>query len=403
MNFMKIASKTLFCLLSVVCIAVFGAIIYLDGRLSDSYRISEGESLKIDSSLPISISYSSAADEDKQSFDASVKVFGVIPARNITVDVIDDRYVAVLGTPFGIKIYTEGVLVVGFSEIRTAGGTYAPAKDAGIKEGDFIVSLNGVNVYTNEEVMAVIKNSMGETITAKTVRNGVERTVRFKAVKDDDGYYRAGMWVKDSSAGIGTLTFYSPSANVVSGLGHGIADSDTGTLLTLSRGEFVTAKIVSIVKGSSGSPGELKGKFTNRTISTFETNCDKGVYGISKCDIDTSNLMKIAMKQEVKNGAAHILTTVEGDEPQYYTCNIKIKSMGDTQNLLVEVTDERLLALTGGIVQGMSGSPIIQNGKLIGAVTHVLVDDSRCGYGIFAETMLETAQSVGEENLKEAS
>ncbi len=396
MNYMKIAARTLFCLLSIACLVVFGSIIYLDRQLSDSYKINEGESLSIDSSLPISISYRGAKEGEESTYDAKVKVFGFIPARNITVDVVDDYYVAVLGTPFGIKIYTDGVLVVGFSDVQTQSGKKSPAKDAGIKEGDFIVSLNGTNVYTNEDVMGIIKNSSGGDIIAKIVRNGTRITVRFKAVMSDDGIYRAGMWVKDSSAGVGTLTFYSPSANVVSGLGHGITDSDTGTLLTLNHGEFVTAKIVSVEKGRDGAPGELKGRFTNKSISGFSVNCENGVYGTAKSDVDTSNLMKIALKQEVKNGSAYILTTIDGDTPQYYSCTIKVKSMGDTQNLLVEVTDERLLEKTGGIVQGMSGSPIIQNGKLVGAVTHVLIDNSKCGYGIFAETMLETAQSVAE-------
>ena len=409
MKCMKIAAKTLFFVLALCSMLVFGALIYLEGQLSDSYKISEGQSLRIDSSLPISISYKEAtAGETQSSYDARVKVFGFIPARNITVDVIDSYNVALLGTPFGIKIYTDGVLVVGFSEVKTDGGKAEPAKSAGIKEGDFIVSLNGTNVYTNEEVMEIIENSMGETITAKLVRNGTKMTVRFKAALSEDGIYRAGMWVKDSSAGIGTLTFYSPVTNVICGLGHGIADNDTGTLLTLNHGEFVSAKIVSVEKGTNGDPGELKGRFTSKSLSSFSLNNDTGVYGLAKNSVDTANLIKVAMKQEVKNGAAHILTTIDGEEPQYYSCNIKLRGMGETQNLLVEVTDKRLLEATGGIVQGMSGSPIIQNGKLIGAVTHVLVDDSKKGYGIFAETMLETAQSVGQglapaDKLKDAS
>ena len=323
MNCMKIAVRTLFFILSAVCLTVFGALIYLDGQLSDSYKISEGEALKIESALPISISYSGAKageesySQNSGSYDAKVKVFGFIPARNITVDVVDNYYVAVLGTPFGIKIYTDGVLVVGFSEVDTASGRKNPAREAGIKEGDFIVSLNGTNVYTNEDVMGIIKSSNGGDIIAKVVRNGTRMSIRFRAVLSRDGAYRAGMWVKDSSAGIGTLTFYSPTTNVVSGLGHGIADSDTGTLLTLNHGEFVTAKIVSVEKGTDGAPGELKGRFTNKSISGFSVNCENGVYGTASCDIDTSNLMKIALKQEVKNGSAYILSTVEGETPQY--------------------------------------------------------------------------------------
>lgn len=398
MNYLKIAVRWLFCILSALCLVIFGALFYLEGKISDSYKISEGEALKIESAVPISISYTGAVKGEKGesggSFDAKVKVFGFVPARNITVSVVDNYYVAVLGTPFGIKIYTEGVLVVGFSEVATASGRETPAKSAGIKEGDYIVSLNGTNVYTNEEVLSLIQNSNGEDIVAKIVRNGTRMTIRFKAARSTDGVFRAGMWVKDSSAGIGTLTFYSPSTNIVCGLGHGIADSDTGTLLTLSHGEFVTAKIVSVEKGSRGEAGELKGRFTNKTISGFSVNCENGVYGIADCDIDSGSLMRVAMKQEVKDGAAQILATVDGEKPQYYSCTIKIKSMGATQNLLIHITDKRLLEKTGGIVQGMSGSPIIQNGKLVGAVTHVLIDDPKSGYGIFAETMLETAEDT---------
>lgn len=402
MKCMKIATRTLFFIMAVLSIFVFGSLIYLDGKLSDSYRIGEGEPLEIESTLPISISYREATADN--SYDARVKVFGFIPARNITVDVVDSYDVALLGTPFGIKIYTDGVLVVGFNAVKTESGEKEPAKSAGIKEGDFIVSLNGTNVYTNEEVMDIIKNSMGETITAKIVRKSKKMTVRFKAVLCEDGVYRAGMWVKDSSAGIGMLTFYSPVTNVICGLGHGIADGDTGTILTLNHGEFVSAKIVAVEKGSNGSPGELKGRFTSKSVSNFSMNTDNGVYGEAKCDINTSSLIKIAMKQEVRNGTAHILTTIDGETPEYYSCNIKIRGMGATQNMLVEVTDKRLLEKTGGIVQGMSGSPLIQNGKLIGAVTHVLIDDPTKGYAIFAENMLETAQCVAENHkLKDAS
>ena len=406
MKYVKIAVRSVFCILSALCIMIFGALIYLEGKISDSYRIGDGEALKIDSVIPISISYTAAEKTDRQgggSFDAKVKVFGFVPARNITVDVVDDYYVAVLGTPFGIKIYTEGVLVVGFSEVETASGKENPTKKAGIKEGDYIVSLNGTSVYTNEEVLSIIQNSNGEDIVAKISRNGTRIIIRFKAARGTDGVYRAGMWVKDSSAGIGTLTFYSPSTNTVCGLGHGIADSDTGTLLTLNHGEFVTAKIVSVEKGTRGAAGELKGRFTGKTISGFSLNTESGVYGTAVGNIDGSNLMKVAMKQEVRDGAAEILTTIDGEKPQYYSCKIKVKSMGATQNLVVEITDKRLLEKTGGIVQGMSGSPIIQNGKLVGAVTHVLIDNPKCGYGIFAETMLETATFAASEKKKNAS
>lgn len=402
MKFMRIAAKTAFCVAAALCLLIFASLFYLDSHISDSYRINQGETLQINSFVPVRAAYEgtelSQAAVSKTTgnvFDVKLNMLGFIPAGKVQVEVVDELYVAVLGSPFGIKIYTEGVLVVGFSDVDTENGYVNPAKDAGIKEGDFIVSLNGVPVYTNEDVSSIIQNSLGEKTVAEIVHDGNRKTVAIYAAKSKaSGVYRAGIWVKDSSAGIGTLTFYSPATNVVSGLGHGICDTDTGTLLTLNSGEFVTADIVSVKAGRNGNPGELKGRFTGKSIADFHSNLDNGVYGNLTCHIDLDNLVRVALKQEVHDGQAYILTTVEGSEPQYYTCTIKIRNQGDTQNLLVTVTDPRLLNITGGIVQGMSGSPIIQDEKLVGAVTHVLVENSATGYGIFAENMLDTAQRV---------
>ncbi len=412
---MKTAStviKTIAIFLFVLSVIVFAALIYVNQSISNYYLVNVGESLELNSPIPIRASY--CLEENKQvsythvsgnTFKMDLKVLGIIPAKQISVKVVDKMQVAVLGSPFGIKIYTEGVLVVGFSEVDTTDSDKNPAKTAGLKEGDFIVSLNGVKIYTNEDVSKIIKNSNGEPIVAEIIHSGKHKTISFYPAKSKStGLYRAGVWVKDSSAGIGTLTFYSPTYNVVAGLGHGICDSDTGTLLSLNSGEFVSANIVSYRKSSSGKAGELSGVFSGKKIGDFNLNSQNGVYGFVSCDISLNNLMTVALKQEVKNGKAYILTTIDGNQPEYYTCNIKIRNQGSTQNLLVEVTDQRLLNATGGIVQGMSGSPILQDGKLVGAVTHVLVDDPTKGYAIFAENMLETAQSVAENNkLKEAS
>ncbi len=404
-----IKSITIFML--VFLIGVFSSLIYANTSISDYYLVSEGEALEIDSPIPLRITYTSKeqanVDYTKQSgetFKMDLKVLGVIPVKKINVRVVDENYVAVLGTPFGIKIYTEGVLVVDFTQVDAVDGEKNPAKSAGLRIGDFIVSLNGINVYTNEDVSRIIKNSEGETVIAKIVRDGKNKTIKFKPAKSKStGIYRAGIWVKDSSAGIGTMTFYSPRYNVVAGLGHGICDSDTGTLLSLNSGQFVTADIASYVKGKAGAAGELKGVFTGKSIADFSLNTHKGVYGEVTCDINLDTMFPVALKQDVRNADAYILTTIDGSTPEYYTCTVKVRNKEETQNLLVEITDERLLNTTGGIVQGMSGSPIIQNGKLIGAVTHVLVDDPTKGYGIFAENMLETAQSVAEQQLKDAS
>ena len=412
----RIIIKSITVVFTLLFIGIFTSIIYLSNSVSNYYFINAGDTLKINSIVPVRATYCSEdgpkveyENSDDDSFKMNLKLLGIIPAKQINVKVVDENYVAVLGTPFGIKIYTEGVLVVGFSDIDTDNKDKNPAKTAGLKEGDFIVSLNNINVYTNEDVAEIIKNSDGELIIARIVHDGQEKTINFYPAKSkSSGIYRAGIWVKDSSAGIGTMTFYSPKHNIVAGLGHGICESETGTLLSLSSGEFVTANIVAYKKGKSGEAGELTGSFSGRKIANFSKNCENGVYGKVTCDISLDSLFPVALKQEVRNAKGYILTTIDGNEPDYYTCEIKIRSQGPVQNLLVEITDERLLSTTGGIVQGMSGSPLIQNGKLIGAVTHVLVDDPTCGYGIFAETMLETAEGVGQglapaDKLKQAS
>lgn len=400
----RIIIKSITIFLSVITIAVFASLIYVSHCVSNYYLINVGDTLKIDTLIPVRATYTSDDNvkveyeqEKGSTVTMNLKLLGFIPAKQINVKFVDDDYVAVLGTPFGIKIYTEGVLVVGFSDIDTDDKDKNPAKTAGLKEGDFIVSLNGINVYTNEEVANIIKNSNGERIVANIIRNSKSKTISFFPAKSrSSGIYRAGIWVKDSSAGIGTMTFYSPKYNIAAGLGHGICENETGTLLTLNSGEFVTANIVSYTKGKSGKAGELSGTFTGKKIANFSKNTNCGVYGEVTCDISLDSLFKVALKQEVRNSKGYILTTIDGNAPQYYSCEIKVRSQGEIQNLLVTITDKRLLDTTGGIVQGMSGSPIIQNGKLVGAVTHVLIDDPTKGYGIFAETMLETAQSIAK-------
>ena len=389
--------KIFFTLSAILSVLIFSAIIYVDKNVAESYKINKGEDLKINSLIPVK-----ASGYEYNEDNVKLNIFGIIPAGKTSVQVVENNDVVLLGTPFGIKIYTDGVLVVDFGSVDGENGEVNPAKEAGIKKGDFIVSLNGTHVYTNEDVAAIIKNSNGSPVAAEIVSGGRKKTVYINPVKSKkNGIYRAGIWVKDSSAGI--LTFYNPSQNTISGLGHGICDTDTGTLLSLASGELVSAEILSIKKGVKGAPGELVGKFTGKSIANLNLNTEKGVYGRCKININSDNLIKIASKQEIKGGDAFIYTTISDEGPQYYSCKIKVLGNDQTQNLLVTITDERLLDKTGGIVQGMSGSPIIQNGKLVGAVTHVLVDDPTKGYGIFAENMLETAQSVSEQQLKDAS
>lgn len=414
LKFARIFTKIIFTLLLIFSISLFSAVIYLDINLSHDFKIKKGQSLDISTFVPVTAVYNGAklsqvtnVKSVGEQFSVDLKAFGVIPITEVNVEVVDELHVAVLGQPFGMKIYTKGVLVTEISDVATKNGNVNPAKAAGIKKGDYIVSVDGIKVYTNEDLVEIIENSNGKNLKFEVSRNNTTIHFSLCAVKSvETDTYKIGIWVKDSSAGIGTLTFYSPANGVICGLGHGICDSDTEELLELNSGEMVTAEILSIVKGEIGSPGKLTGKLNYKTLGEINLNSEIGVYSKLIGDLTFNKLTEIALKQEIKDGEAQIISTIDGGEPTAYNCYIKIRSanyLSKTQNLLITVTDERLLSATGGIVQGMSGSPIIQNGKLVGAVTHVLVDDPTKGYGIFAENMLETAQSVADKQLKEAS
>lgn len=413
---MKIARfivKTVFFITLLLDLAVFGSLIYLNGSIDESFKIKKGDTLSINSPLPVTAVYngtqlSSRHTADTSQFDVDLKVFGIIPFSTASVQVVDELQVAVLGTPFGMKLYTQGVLVVDITNVETENGTENPAKNAGIKVGDYVLSVNGDTVSTNEALVDIVEKSLGEDMEFEILRDKKKFKVNVKAVKaKESNSYKIGLWVRDSSAGIGTLTFYSPTADVICGLGHGVTDEDTGKILKLNSGEIVSAEIFSVEKGTAGEPGQLKGRFTNDTIGEIKLNCSGGVYCEPAGSINITDLTEVALKNEIKNGKAQILCTVDGATPKLYDCKISIKKGGfdsDTQNMVITVTDKALLEATGGIVQGLSGSPLLQNGKLIGAVTHVLVDDPTKGYAIFAENMLETAQNIADnKELKDAS
>ncbi len=407
----KIVIKGLFCFLTAAAVLIFAGVFYLQATVSDNYKIKKGDTFKIESIVPITATYdgTAVADASKErsigeSFSVDLKAFGVIPISKVNLQVVDELYVTVLGNPFGMKIYTNGVMVTSLSDVKTKNGNLKPAKDAGIKLGDYILSVNGQEVTTNEELSEIVEKSNGQKLKFKVLRGNTIIYITFCAVKSTDtDSFKIGLWVKDSSAGIGTLTFYSPTSNVICGLGHGICEEETGEIINIKQGTFVTAEIISVEKGEVGKPGKLNGRMGYDTIGTIAINSKQGVYSHLAGEISFSGLTEIALKQEVKNGKAQIVCTVDGNLPKAYDCTVEVRSSAyhnKTQNLIVTVTDKTLLEKTGGIVQGMSGSPIIQNGKLVGAVTHVLIDDPTKGYGIFAENMLETARNVTE--LKEA-
>ena len=414
MKYVKLAFRTLFFTALLICITIFTAVFILSKTVSREYKINRGDTFKIDSAIPVTADFSAVKTSDDmlykvgEVFNVDLKLFGIIPFTKASVTVVDETYVDVLGTPFGIKIYTDGVLVIQTGTVQTNEGTVNPSELSGIKVGDYIRNVNGIGITCNEDLSEIVTESQGEELTFEVLRNNkiIKKTVR-PVRSSEDGLYRLGIWVRDSSAGVGTLTFYSPSNNIVCGLGHGICDSDTGELLIPEHGELVGAEIISVKKGSSGSPGELKGRFTYDKISNILLNSEDGVYGEPYKTINNSNLTEVALKHEVKNGEAQILCTVSGSKPQLYDCTIQKRTSAynsDTQNMIVTVTDEKLIKTAGGIIQGMSGSPILQDGKLIGAVTHVFVDDPQKGYAVYAENMLQTAiMAADDKQLKEAS
>ncbi len=398
--------KALSMIFLILAVAVFGTIFFVDKNTETSYKIIGKTDLTISSNIPIQVSPCEDVKANTEIFtkvgskyDVELKIFGIIPVKRANVEVVDDMYVSVLGSPFGMKIYTDGVLIIDISDVDSKNGYVKPANICGLEIGDFILSIDGQKVYTNEDVAGIIEKSGGKELSLVIKRdNVIKNIILIPVLSKSTKTYKAGIWVRDSSAGIGTLTFYCPTNNVICGLGHSVTDNDTGKMLTVGSGEMVGAEIVSLTKAQSGAPGELHGRLLSNKYANFSLNSNTGVYGVCDKTVSLENMMQIALKQEIKNGDAYILTTVDNNTPKEYKCKISLnKSSGELQNLIVEITDEELLSKTGGIVQGMSGSPIIQNGKLIGAVTHVLIDNPNKGYGIFAETMLETAQSVGND------
>lgn len=402
---MRVLFRCVWWLLAVACAFVFVAVGYMQRLLPDRYLVSCGQQVSIGPWVQSrSEGAHTAAGEE---YRTCLTIGGLVAVKDVTVTVTEETVVMVCGTPFGIKLYTKGVLVVGLSDVDTAAGKVNPAAAAGICVGDAILAVNGKEVATGAEVGALIRDCGGRKVTLRLERDGVEFEASFTPVKaaGEEGY-RAGLWVRDSAAGIGTLTFYNPADGTFGGLGHAVCDVDTGAPMPLAGGEIVPARIFGITKGKAGTPGALKGCFDNGNLGVLTKNGDNGLYGSLDAYPFGWQTMAVAHRQQVKEGAAQILCTVDGTRPQVYDAVIQQVRYGgadSTRNLVIRVTDPDLLAATGGIVQGMSGSPIIQDGKLVGAVTHVLVDDPTRGYGIFAENMLETAQAVTTTKPKAAS
>ena len=325
-----------------------------------------------------------AADSTTPDTSANVTLtlFGTLPVKTVRAVSTERRIVQVCGTPFGVKLFSDGALVVAFSDRYTALGSENPA--------------NGRPVRSNEDLTAAIQAAGGAPLTVVYRRSGARHTATLTPTADENGHYKAGVWVRDSGAGIGTMSFVDPQRGTFAGLGHSISDADTGADLTLLSGEIVPVTITGCIRGAAGSPGELRGEFAAAPAGTVLANDAAGVYG-SYTGSCTAPALPVANLQEVTPGEAELWTTVLGTTAQPYTIQVERVTMTGSdpnRNLLIRVTDKRLLDATGGVVQGMSGSPIVQNGRLAAVLTHVLVNDPSRGYAIFATTMLEKADAV---------
>ena len=324
----------------------------------------------------------------------------LFPVKQAKITAAKRRYVALGGDVFGIKLYTRGVLVAKTDLAATENGNENPAQAAGLRAGDVILEIDGKAVNRKKEVSDAIEQSGGTPLQMKVERAGEEHSLACTPVKSANGdKYIAGLWIRDSSAGIGTVTFYDKQSGTMAGLGHAICDVDTGEIMTVSGGELVSAKVMGCYKGVDGTPGELCGVFEQEKLATLEHNSDCGIYGFLAAEDKHEELVPVALKTEVKTGPAQAIVTVSGKEKKAYALEIvKVSPNANTnqKNMTIKITDPDLIEVTGGIVQGMSGSPIVQEGMLVGAITHVFVNTPLEGYAIFAETMLEQAQSLAQ-------
>lgn len=328
-------------------------------------------------------------------YQMQVKLFGFLPFKQVDIQVIEDQELIPVGVTVGIYVKTDGILVIGVGEFEGADGvSYSPAKYI-LKSGDYILKVNGRDVTDKDDFINRIEQSGGEEVILTIRRDGQIMDVKVKPVLNQSGAYKIGTWVRDNAQGVGTMTYIDSEGNF-GALGHGINDVDTSTLMDMDDGTLYQTEIIAIKKGTSGNPGEMTGMIVysqDRILGDISSNSTMGIFGVCNdkaLALATEDPVPIGLKQEIRLGEAQILCNVDGG-PRYYDIEITAIHLDhDNVNRGIElkVTDPELLQIAGGIVQGMSGAPIIQNDKFIGAVTHVLVQDSSRGYGIFIENML---------------
>ena len=378
------------CLIIIYSFIVFGNIVLPD-------KIEAYSTKKIEYKSVYSVENNSSYQVDYQNnskvspVENDIKLLGIIPVKTTSIIQSKPKKVSVSGESFGIKLYTDGVIIVGIRDVETDKGKCNPAKEAGLEKGDIIIEINGK--YSADSVTDILNDNNGKDYKITVKRNGNYKEFLLKpAYSSSQGCYKVGLWVRDSTAGVGTITYYDKSNNTVSALGHPITDVDTNEIMPILDGEAVRATVTKIYKSKAGEAGSLCCEFTNDIIGTLKKNCQSGIYGKYTCTLKNTYEYEVASPNEIVRGPVQILCTIDSGKAKFYNAQISRISYRENKkgkNMVVKITDERLLEKTGGIVQGMSGSPIIQNGKLVGALTHVIVDSPEKGYAIFAQDMVD--------------
>lgn len=391
--------------LYLIILIAFSGFSVLD-YIPDTLSVQRGEAVSVGGFLPVTKtvkagdntveSFGMLSTEECGTYEMEVRLLGIIPVKDVTVHIVDDTQVIPCGVPIGIYVHTSGILVVDVGDVETENGSQQSPSRHILKSGDYILAVNGTEISEKEELVAAVNASGGESVNLTVNRDGEQIQCQITPVNCGSGEYRIGAWVRDDMAGIGTMTYVDSEGNF-GALGHSISDTDTESQVEMSEGKAYLADIINIIKGEKGNPGELVGQiqyYSQNEIGIIEENSAEGIYGTLNFlpeELENTDPVPVGYKQEIESGDARILLELDG-EFQYY--DIEIESVDfnppeTNKSIRFRVTDQNLIDKTGGIIQGLSGAPIFQNGKIIGAVTHVFVSDPLEGYGIFIEDMLE--------------
>lgn len=349
--------------------------------------------------LEASSNLSKFVSENTKTVELNLSLFNGIFLKKVNVNIIPETTIIPLGMTIGLKLYTAGVLVVGMGEIENK----RPYSGSDLTEGDLIIKVNKNSISSTTDLVNEIKETNGNNVMVEYIRDGHTHTTSITPVKTGDDNYKLGLWVRDSAAGVGTITYYEPGTGMFGALGHGITDVDTEELITIAKGDIVRTNVISIEKGTKGDPGEIKGSISNQSsIGEISKNTRFGIFGkissITSLNINNLKEYKVASREEIKTGAAKIICSLDGETQKEYDIEIQKIFTNNNENnksMVIKIKDNNLIEKTGGIIQGMSGAPIIQNDKFVGAVTHVFVSDPTMGYGIFGDLMIKQMRETG--------